>query len=385
MGGRQFPTKKNKKKPRLLKMDTLPYIQPIGKIISEPPKQTTISHSIKKQRNKGWISRHYVFAAILLVAVCVAVLDIGILESFPALGKRAIIGSLYSGGTTLLGFVGSVILALSDLFAEIHQRGWLGMKEQWKTRLKYWAILWIVWWGLIFSWHLVSKTRKEVWLQADNERPTPIAYPNPNPFLLLKQLKPKTTKPSPLAVAAPGSVLAHPTLETPEISETFTRVQLSMGSSNFFYDVSRLREHPVNPLDQINPMVPMSLYIKGAKLCVDIALYVAGFPGGLRIGCNQFDVTGSPQGWDYNSTSRAVEVINQEGNPVFQLVFLSPSHISVAGTFATDTHVVWINESGIHAIAKFLVESGGSGITIPASPKPIFKYPAWKHPGEYIQ
>ncbi|MGA2152483.1 MAG: hypothetical protein ABSG48_10075 [Geobacteraceae bacterium] len=176
-----------------------------------------------------------------------------------------------------------------------------------------------------------------------------------------------------------------PTLETPELSETFTRVQLSAGSNNYLYDVSILKEHPINPLATIRPTVPMALYIKGSKLCVDTTLFIAGVPGGLNIKCNQFDITASPQGWDHNSTSRAVEVVNQDGNPVFQLIFLSPSHVSVAGIFYTDTHVVWINESGVHAIGKNILESGRWNLPLPTSPKPIFRYPAWKYPGQYRQ
>jgi hypothetical protein len=83
------------------------------------------------------------------------------------------------------------------------------------------------------------------------------------------------------------------------------------------------------------------------------------------------------EGCDKNSNEKALEIVNAHGVVLFQLIRKSSAEVVI---------------NGIFPIGKSLLLAGPDGFyTRPTMEqinhfrlKPIFKYPAWKYPGQYV-
>ena len=62
----------------------------------------------------------------------------------------------------------------------------------------------------------------------------------------------------------------------------------------------------------------------------------------IEIKHNEFTVR--PLGWDRNFDSTAFEVVNSEGVPVFQLIYLTPYRINIYGIFPSPAGLMLANE-----------------------------------------
>ncbi|HEV2381330.1 MAG TPA: hypothetical protein VG206_16235 [Terriglobia bacterium] len=85
---------------------------------------------------------------------------------------RAAEAAIASGGTTALGIVGTIIISLSDILAEKKQRGWAGVRQHWRDRLKYAVGLSVAWWGLLICYHLIVTVPRGIWSRSETERPS---------------------------------------------------------------------------------------------------------------------------------------------------------------------------------------------------------------------
>src|SRR5262249_27747973 len=122
----------------------------------------------------------------------------------------------------------------------------------------------------------------------------------------------------------------------------------------------------------------VSIYIRPPNdLCIDATLttYSTTAPG-IRISCNEFSV--SAPGTDQNSDDRALEVVDEKGRPISQLIFESPGRIAIRGRFTV--------QGGSGTIVRLLTETGSRTNPPPDAPAPtaIFRYPSWQHRGEYV-
>jgi hypothetical protein len=113
--------------------------------------------------------------------------------------------------------------------------------------------------------------------------------------------------------------------------------------------------------------------MRGDTLIFTVELWSADGHPPIRIQNNEFSV--NMPGYDWNYTAKAFEVVNQEGVPIFQLIEKDSQHIAVYGIFPIPGKQVFFTnerETGFNwqVPSDFLL-------------KPIFKYPAWKHPGKY--
>jgi hypothetical protein len=85
-----------------------------------------------------------------------------------------------------------------------------------------------------------------------------------------------------------------------------------------------------------------------------------------------------PAGWDLNMKSgRALEVVNEAGIPVFQIVYADDFTVTLNGIF--------INSNGIVIASPDGLSSTSLGGNIPYDVKPLFKYPSFKHLGEFSE
>ena len=71
-----------------------------------------------------------------------------------------------------------------------------------------------------------------------------------------------------------------------------------------------------------------------------------------------------------------MEIVDDEGTPVFQVIYLSLTDVSVRGVFPLKDRVMFADESG-WGIAPTLPE----GFSL----KPIFRYPSYKFQGEPLR
>lgn len=85
-----------------------------------------------------------------------------------------------------------------------------------------------------------------------------------------------------------------------------------------------------------------------------------------------------PSDWDRNSSEIALEIVNENKQPVYQLVYKEPFHLNIKGIFP-------------HSLGVFIADDRGGVSSIlydrlylvSIKLKPIFKYPSWRYPGEY--
>ena len=118
--------------------------------------------------------------------------------------------------------------------------------------------------------------------------------------------------------------------------------------------------------------LPISLYADGDVLYIDTTIPDQEGKPAIELRKNQFTV--KHDGWDKNSNKNAFEVINEQHRVVFQIVRESHSNIRVKGAFPVSGGVVIADDTELrmgHSVNDCNI-------------KPIFRYPAWKHPGKYV-
>src|ERR1700730_1817984 len=81
---------------------------------------------------------------------------------------RAWTSSVASMGTTTLAIGGGLIYPLADLISELRQRGLAAMNQHWKNRLKISVFIAVVWWSILFSYHLFYRVPQHIRAQALN-------------------------------------------------------------------------------------------------------------------------------------------------------------------------------------------------------------------------
>ncbi len=145
---------------------------------------------------------------------------------------------------------------------------------------------------------------------------------------------------------------------------------------------------------------PIYPYVKNDRLFVDVTLPFRN----ERHLISMSDDSDSeiPNIWDRNYSSNAFEIVREDGLPVLQVFYKRPNEIQVNGIFVIETNFVFAAFGNYTEFAQNLI--GGNPIhiiigtaqeVIPATNMeqiftmtfsnqiPIFKYPSWRHLGEY--
>lgn len=122
---------------------------------------------------------------------------------------------------------------------------------------------------------------------------------------------------------------------------------------------------------------PMNLRMEGDQLFFTFSLWGGDGEAPIEIVNNEFVVRRS--GWDRNHNENALEVVDGNGTPFFQMIRATPDHLIINGIFQMPSGSI--------------IYASDQGIWPPRSPKqgtppgfrlvPIFKYPSWKYSGEY--
>jgi hypothetical protein len=156
----------------------------------------------------------------------------------------------------------------------------------------------------------------------------------------------------------------------PAFREKAGMVYFSFGGNTMGLPAESLTKARFEPFNVFGQK-PFKMHGKDGVLYVDFR--ATGPRGSIEVVDNEFTVS-SPD-WDKNSNDRAFEVVDQSGLPVFQMVRNGIDRITVKGIFPMPGGVLIGDDNGVRVGPKVQV----SGATI----KPVFKYPAWKHPGKY--
>jgi len=175
-----------------------------------------------------------------------------------------------------------------------------------------------------------------------------------------------------LKIFLPSLLIGEPIL--PTFSDALNNKidpEFSLGTSGMYFGLSGT---PIS----IDGYVPFKPYIEDNKLFVDVEVYSkSGFPP-IKIIKNK--LYNLPSSWDRNSNDIALEIVNEDQRPIYQLIYKKPFNINVKGLFPTPTGVIFAGDvKGVRIVSYAFINNSLISFKL----KPIFKYPSWRYPGEY--
>ncbi|TVM01840.1 MAG: hypothetical protein CV087_10325 [Candidatus Brocadia sp. WS118] len=123
---------------------------------------------------------------------------------------------------------------------------------------------------------------------------------------------------------------------------------------------------------------PFKPHIEKDKLFVDVEIFSkTGFPP-IKIINNQ--LYNLPADWDRNSNDVALEIVNENLQPMYQLVYEKPFKLSIKGVFPNPSGVIIADDiRGVSLVSYSMLQKFPTQFKL----KRIFKYPSWRYPGEY--
>jgi hypothetical protein len=110
------------------------------------------------------------------------------------------------------------------------------------------------------------------------------------------------------------------------------------------------------------------------SICVDADVYAGSNRPAITVRDNV--IVGKPQHWDRNSDDTAVEIVNERGDPVFQLEYLDKMTASLKGVFVSKGRFTVSDDTG--ALRFGMLPKG----PITYSLARLFKYPSARFPGQ---
>jgi len=159
-------------------------------------------------------------------------------------------------------------------------------------------------------------------------------------------------------------------VEQPALREKGKMVEFALGNAIAYQWTPKLLKTSEQPI-KLGGCTLVKLRLKGDLLIFSMKLRPPNGTTQLEIENNEFTI--NMPGCDWNYTANALEVVDQQGLPVFQMIRKSPVRIVIFGCFTCRGNVFFVGPDS-------MVENP---IYPPGHLSPIFKYPAWKFPGEY--
>jgi hypothetical protein len=170
----------------------------------------------------------------------------------------------------------------------------------------------------------------------------------------------------------------------PELPTNCIDVTMIWGG-NFFGDyVSKARNTNL-PIDY-NGVAPFSVRVENNRLYVDCNFFTQDY-GFIKIRGNSISPQ-LPQRWDMNMSSNALEIVDENMAPVFQLFYKRPDEVAINGVFqiggmvwfASDKHLEYFGTNNV----DYIKASQSNFKALTDRVRPIFKYPAWNHKGQMV-
>lgn len=119
--------------------------------------------------------------------------------------------------------------------------------------------------------------------------------------------------------------------------------------------------------------------VSDGQILVDADVFTKPNDPPMRIRRNE--ITNRPlrgpereRGWDknYSQNNSAIEIVNEEGVPVFQIIYLDEAQVVINGVFVRGERITVLDNGQTHF--------GFKGDIVTREPiKRIFKYPSWKY------
>jgi hypothetical protein len=167
---------------------------------------------------------------------------------------------------------------------------------------------------------------------------------------------------------------APASLPQPTFQEESEDISFSLGERGFTdtETIEALKKGPHTPF-LFDGFSPVTVTVKGGVLLYDIKFWGGTGKPPIEVKNNKFIVR--VPAWDRNFNANAFEVVDSNNVPILQVIRKTPSHIIVNGIF--------LLPNGL------LLPAGPKGVIIGVKVvppdfllKPIFRYPAWKYPGQ---
>jgi len=160
-------------------------------------------------------------------------------------------------------------------------------------------------------------------------------------------------------------------INQPTFSENVEKVSIIFGGGSMSQSIDRLRKAPFYPFD-MNGFKPLKLYVEKNKLYSDVEVYGGSSLSPIKITHNK--VFNIPPNWDLNSNDKALEIVDENKNPIYQYIYKTDTQIIINGIFPYPNGLMLAQESGFTINPR-----------LPAEFKlqRIFKYPKWKYPGQF--
>jgi hypothetical protein len=187
----------------------------------------------------------------------------------------------------------------------------------------------------------------------------------------------------PVALSAPQPV-PQPIIavEPMEFRQKHENVTLTIGNNNFFI-------YP-GPIDMwralggaSNDVGRMDLRVVNEQVIFDFRF--GPIPGVPPLKLENNELSGLPSGWDFNRTSRAIEIVNEKSVPICQLFYKDDTHLVFKGVLVSTNRMIIAGETGhMLLIANPDLTSNDFFSAVErANLTPMFKYPSFKHPGQF--
>lgn len=163
------------------------------------------------------------------------------------------------------------------------------------------------------------------------------------------------------------------TIRDPTFVDANGEVWITLGGADLGFALSDLGPNGI-PLRHIVPgddeFLPILVSVKQGKLYADMRLSDSSCQPAVVLQSNR--ITLNPGNWDRNMNESALEVVDDNYNPMFQLVYLRPGQIKINGLFCTHTRIIYASNDGLVMRPR--------NEPMPFSLQRMFKYPAAKYP-----
>ncbi len=149
---------------------------------------------------------------------------------------------------------------------------------------------------------------------------------------------------------------------------------LGEGGARDIETVETLRKEVYEPF-MFDDFAPVTLHMKGNVFLFHFKIWGGNGKPPVEVKDNEFIVRNL--GYDRNSSANALEIVNADGIPLFQMIRKTPTDIVVNGVFPMPRGGIII--AGPKGMIGNASQSDLDGFRL----VPIFKYPSWKYPGQY--
>lgn len=153
------------------------------------------------------------------------------------------------------------------------------------------------------------------------------------------------------------------------------------GSAIGFWE-DTLTNGPISPMKS-DGVELFQLYVLNGHFYVDTKVFVGPGIADVEVRRNEIALNSTKNpAWDRNYTDNAVEIVNQNQIPMFQMIFETPRKVRINGVFRLAYNKLAVYVPGGSQLIELNPREPNQQFVVPL--KPLFKYPSWKYPGKFV-